>query len=77
LTEWNSKTYKNHYRIGGMKLTLDGSPQGRTAWRTLPYLLPPDGAGKDYLGYPATLMMLTLRQSMKQLSKQLANTNPC
>jgi predicted amidohydrolase YtcJ len=52
-TEWNSKTYKNHYRIGGMKLTLDGSPQGRTAWRTLPYLLPPDGAGKDYLGYPA------------------------
>jgi hypothetical protein len=30
-TEWNSKTYKNHYRIGGMKLTLDGSPQGRTA----------------------------------------------
>ena len=52
-TEWNSKTYKNHYRIGGMKLTLDGSPQGRTAWRTLPYLLPPDGAAKDYLGYPA------------------------
>ncbi len=52
-SKWNSKTYNNHYRIGGMKLTLDGSPQGRTAWRTTPYLLPPDGAGKDYLGYPA------------------------
>lgn len=52
-SEWNSKTYKNHYRIGGMKLTLDGSPQGRTAWRTEPYLIPPDGAGKGYLGYPA------------------------
>ncbi|MFT7162291.1 MAG: putative amidohydrolase YtcJ, partial [Bacteroidia bacterium] len=45
--------YKNHYRIGGVKLTLDGSPQGRTAWRTSPYLIPPDGANDDYSGYPA------------------------
>lgn len=52
-TKWNSKNYHNGYRIGGMKLTLDGSPQGRTAWRTLPYLLPPDGAEEGYLGYPA------------------------
>ena len=52
-TKWNSKKYNNRYRIGGMKLTLDGSPQGRTAWRTQPYLLPPDGAKKGYLGYPA------------------------
>jgi len=52
-TEWYSKTYKNHFRIGGMKLTLDGSPQGRTAWRTVPYLIPPDGQNKDYRGYPA------------------------
>ena len=52
-TKWNSKTYDKHFRIGGMKVTLDGSPQGRTAWRTQPYLLPPDGASKDYAGYPA------------------------
>ncbi len=52
-TKWNSKTYDNHYRIAGMKLTLDGSPQGRTAWRTEPYLIPPDGAKEGYLGYPA------------------------
>lgn len=52
-TEWNSSSYKNHYRIGGMKLTLDGSPQGRTAWRTQPYLIPPNGESKDYKGYPA------------------------
>jgi predicted amidohydrolase YtcJ len=52
-SKWNSKTYDNHYRIGGMKLTLDGSPQGRTAWRTEPYLIPPDGAKEGYLGYPA------------------------
>ncbi len=52
-TEWYSPSYKNHYRIGGMKITLDGSPQGRTAWRTQPYLLPPDGAEEGYKGYPA------------------------
>tara|TARA_B110000114_G_scaffold132005_1_gene138235 strand:- start:41 stop:1747 length:1707 start_codon:yes stop_codon:yes gene_type:complete len=52
-TDWYSSSYKNHYRIGGIKLTLDGSPQGRTAWRTKPYLIPPDGAEKGYLGYPA------------------------
>lgn len=52
-SEWYSSSYKNHYRIGGVKLTLDGSPQGRTAWRTKPYLIPPDGAKEGYLGYPA------------------------
>jgi predicted amidohydrolase YtcJ len=52
-SEWNSRTYKNHYRIGGLKVTLDGSPQGRTAWRTTPYLLPPPGQKKGYSGYPA------------------------
>lgn len=52
-TKWNSKTYNNHYRIGGMKVTLDGSPQGRTAWRTTPYLIPPEGRSADYKGYPA------------------------
>jgi len=52
-SDWYSSTYKKHYRIAGVKLTLDGSPQGRTAWRTQPYLIPPDGAKKGYLGYPA------------------------
>ncbi len=52
-SKWNSKTYTDHYRIGGMKITLDGSPQGRTAWRTQPYLMPPDGAKERYSGYPA------------------------
>ncbi|WP_371193314.1 amidohydrolase [Glaciecola sp. SC05] len=52
-SKWNSKEYINGYKIGGMKITLDGSPQGRTAWRTMPYLLPPDGADEGYLGYPS------------------------
>jgi predicted amidohydrolase YtcJ len=45
--------YDNRYRVGGMKITLDGSPQGRTAWRNTPYLLPPDGQQTGYKGYPA------------------------
>lgn len=30
-------TYHNHLRIGGYKIFLDGSPQGRTAWMSRPY----------------------------------------
>ena len=52
-SKWSGKKYINGYRVGGMKITLDGSPQGRTAWRNEPYLLPPDGQDKDYNGYPA------------------------
>lgn len=52
-SEWHSPEYRNGYRVGGMKVTLDGSPQGRTAWRTIPYLLPPEGQDADYAGYPA------------------------
>lgn len=50
---WYSRDYRNGYRVGGMKITLDGSPQGRTAWRTEPYLLPPDGQDAGYVGYAA------------------------
>ena len=48
-----SKSYNNRFRIGGVKLTFDGSPQGKTAWFTQPYLVPPAGQTKDYAGYPA------------------------
>jgi predicted amidohydrolase YtcJ len=48
-----SRTYQGRYRVAGVKITLDGSPQGRTAWRTIPYLMPPDGQKPGYKGYPA------------------------
>ncbi|MDW4548562.1 amidohydrolase family protein [Defluviimonas sp. D31] len=47
------RAYQDRYRVAGMKITFDGSPQGRTAWRTTPYLLPPDGQEEGYKGYPA------------------------
>lgn len=38
--------YENHFRIGGYKVFLDGSPQSRTAWVTVPY------EGSSEQGYP-------------------------
>ena len=48
-----SKNYVNHFRIGGVKISLDGSPQGKTAWLTEPYVVPPEGQSNNYRGYPA------------------------
>ena len=48
-----SPTYANHFRVAGVKLSLDGSPQGKTAWLTRPYVVPPPGQPKTYVGYPA------------------------
>jgi len=46
-----SRTYTNHVRLAGIKLSADGSPQGRTAWLTKPYFQPPEGQPADYRGY--------------------------
>lgn len=48
----SQRSYQNHFRIGGVKLVLDGSPQGKTAWLSKPYLHPPHGQDENYLGYP-------------------------
>ena len=39
--------YHHRFKLGGYKIFLDGSPQGRTAWLRRPY----EDAG-DYCGYP-------------------------
>ncbi len=44
--------YTNHVRMGGYKIFLDGSPQGKTAWLSRPYHVPPEGYGPDYRGFP-------------------------
>ena len=48
-----SRDYSNHFRIGGVKLTFDGSPQGKTAWFTHPYHQPPLNQDISYAGYGA------------------------
>lgn len=50
---WLSRTYANHFRLGGIKLTLDGSPQGKTAWLSQPYYKAPEGQKQGYSGYSA------------------------
>lgn len=51
-----SRDYTNRYRVGGLKLAIDGSPQGKTAWLTQPYHVVPEGQDADYRGYPAVDM---------------------
>ena len=48
-----SRDYKNRVRIGGAKATIDGSPQGKTAFLSQPYYKPPEGQGPEYRGYAA------------------------
>ena len=50
---WSTGSYVNGYRVAGMKITLDGSPQGRTAWSNTPYSIAPEGQEDGYKGYPA------------------------
>jgi predicted amidohydrolase YtcJ len=45
--------YQNHFRVAGAKLTIDGSPQGFTAWRDRPYYKPVGSYPPGYPGYPA------------------------
>jgi len=56
-----SRDYINNFRIGGVKLTLDGSPQGKTAWFTHPYHRPPANHNKNFAGYGALSDKLALK----------------
>lgn len=48
-----SRDYKNRFRLAGAKLTIDGSPQGFTAWRDRPYYAPVGNYPPGYSGYQA------------------------
>lgn len=44
--------YKDHCRMAGAKIFLDGSPQGKTAWLSRPYARVPEGKPAGYRGFP-------------------------
>jgi predicted amidohydrolase YtcJ len=48
LSEWGK--YNKGFKIGGVKITIDGSPQGRTAYFSTPYLLGGPSGEKDWKG---------------------------
>src|SRR5690606_3548280 len=47
------KNYKNHFKIQGTKIIADGSPQGKTAFFTEPFLTPVPGCIHDCRGLPS------------------------
>lgn len=50
LKEWGK--YNNRFKVGGVKITLDGSPQGKTAFFSTPYLTGGPGGEKNWSGEP-------------------------
>ena len=46
------KTYKNGLKVQGTKIIADGSPQGKTAYFSQPYLTPVPDCEKDCRGLP-------------------------
>lgn len=56
IREHVSKDYDSHIRVGGCKLTIDGSPQGFTALRDRPYYDPVGDYPPGYAGYSAVTM---------------------
>ena len=66
VTEWGK--YKNRFKVGGVKITLDGSPQGRTAFFTTPYLTGGPGGEKDWKGeptFPAGLRQQDVQEGLR------------
>jgi len=67
-SEW--LTYKKGFKIGGVKVTIDGSPQGRTAYFSKPYLTGGPGGEKNWFGE------LTFPQDMvNQMVKKVYDMN--
>ncbi len=54
-----SRDYANKVRVGGCKLTIDGSPQGFTALRDRPYYAPVGDYPAGYAGYSSITMEQT------------------
>lgn len=68
------RNYQNRFKIGGYKLILDGSPQGRTAWMTKPY----SGSDDGYCGYPwmtDASVVENVQQALQEGRQILAHCN--
>lgn len=61
---WGS--YRNGLKIGGVKITIDGSPQGKTAYFTSPYLNGGPGGEKNWQGSP-TFLEPMVKQMVKRV----------
>lgn len=50
---WTVGESRKRVKLSGIKLFLDGSPQGKTAYLSEPYHVPPPGMDAGYRGYPS------------------------
>ncbi|MBB1089652.1 amidohydrolase family protein [Lysobacter sp. SG-8] len=64
VSDWGR--YDKRFKIGGVKITLDGSPQGRTAFFTTPYLQGGPAGEKDWTGEP-TFPQDLVNKAMKKV----------
>lgn len=66
------RQYERHFKLGGVKIFLDGSPQGHTAWMRRPY------EGTDDCGYGTmtdTQVEAALRYALRENLQLLAHCN--
>jgi len=62
-TEWGR--YNKGFKVGGVKVTIDGSPQGKTAFFSKPYLTGGPGGEKDWhgeLAFPQDMVNLMVKK---------------
>lgn len=64
LANWG--TYDDHFKIGGVKITIDGSPQGKTAFFSTPYLTGGPGGEVGWRGEP-TIPQELVNKLVKQV----------
>ena len=64
---FDGPTYRNHFRFGGRKLFMDGSPQARTAWLSEPYTPGPEGEG--YRGHATVDMDAAYRFALAAIDE--------
>jgi predicted amidohydrolase YtcJ/heat shock protein HslJ len=60
------RQYNKRFKVAGVKVTLDGSPQGRTAFFTTPYLTGGPAGEQDWVGAP-TFPPDLAKQSVKKV----------
>lgn len=63
--------YNKRVKAAGVKLLLDGSPQGKTAYLSAPYHVPPPGQAADYAGYPIINAVQTAQLVSTYLDKRI------
>ena len=68
----NFKESSSSFKLGGYKIILDGSPQGKSAWMSEPYV------GTDYMGYPWMKdidVTNNIKEAIKEKRQVLAHCN--